>query len=216
MRAFDLAKLDTIVPVLTARQAGLVACRHCGEVWPHGPDRCLRCGSRLFSRYPNSMQRVWAWWFAGLIAYIPANLYPMLYTDVLASESASTIIGGVIELIHYKSYFVAAVVFFASVMIPISKFIAIAWIALTIRRPVSDKAHSLHLVYEVVEFIGRWSMIDVFVVAILSALVHLGAVADIHPGVAAICFAISVIFTMLSALSLDPRLIWDQTGDKNK
>jgi paraquat-inducible protein A len=104
---------------------------------------------------------------------------------------------------------VGVVVLVASVLIPVGKFIAIAYVAWAIRHPREADPHKLHILYEVVEFIGRWSMIDVFVVAILSALVHLGSVADIYPGIAAICFGATVIFTMLSALSLDPRLIWD-------
>lgn len=198
-----------IRPVLTARAAGLLGCRHCGRVWPAGTEHCHRCGATLSSRVPHSLSHVWAWWIAGLIAYIPANLYPMLITSSLAHSGGSTIVGGVIELVHYESYFVAAVVFFASVMIPIAKFCAVAWLALAVRKAGRINGHMLHKTYEVVEFIGRWSMIDVFVVAILSALVHLGSVVDIYPGTAAICFGLSVIFTMLSALSFDPRLIWD-------
>ncbi|MFV0246228.1 MAG: paraquat-inducible protein A [Qingshengfaniella sp.] len=201
-------------PTLTARGARLQGCLHCGEVWPLAQTRCDRCGARLSSRYPQSLQRVWAWWLAGLIVYVPANLYPMLITETLAYSGASTIFGGVVELLHHGSYFVGGVVFFASMVIPISKFVAIAWLAIAIRRRVTGpRAHRLHRVYEIVEFIGRWSMIDVFVVAILAALVHLGTVADIYPGIAAVSFAMSVIFTMLSALCFDPRLIWDNSGD---
>ena len=127
----------------------------------------------------------------------------------LRGTSESTILGGVVELIHYKSYGVAAIVFIASIVVPISKFVAIIWLARRAGRPatVHDAHRRLH-VYEVVEFVGRWSMIDVFVVAILSALVQLGFVASIHPGPAAVSFALSVAFTMLSAQSFDPRLIW--------
>ena len=100
-------------------------------------------------------------------------------------------------------------VFIASIVVPISKFIIITWLALVAGRPATVKdAHRRLVVYEIVEFIGRWSMIDVFVVAILSALVQLGFVASIHPGPAAVSFALSVAFTMLSAQSFDPRLIW--------
>lgn len=201
-------------PALTARAAGLVGCLHCGRVWPAGTPTCGICGSPLSSRYPNSLQNVWAWWLAGLMAYIPANLYPMMITGALSKRTPSTIFGGVVELIHYNDYFVASVVFIASILIPSSKFLAIAFVAISIRRPRRADGHLLHKIYEVVEFIGRWSMIDVFVVAILSALVHLGSVADIYPGIAAVCFGTSVICTMISALSLDPRLIWDAMEDQ--
>ncbi|MEM1161142.1 MAG: paraquat-inducible protein A [Pseudomonadota bacterium] len=174
-----------------------------------GRKTCGLCGSRLSSRQRHSLQRVWAWWWAGVIFYIPANLYPMLKTTLLGHETSSTIVGGVIDLVHHGSYFVAAVVFFASVMIPVGKFVAIAYLAYIIRRGGRIESHSLHQLHVVVEFIGRWSMIDVFVVAMLSALVHLSFVVNIAPGIAAICFALSVVFTMLSALSFDPRVIYD-------
>uniref|UniRef100_UPI0028AA6826 paraquat-inducible protein A n=1 Tax=Paracoccus sp. TaxID=267 RepID=UPI0028AA6826 len=143
---------------------------------------------------------------------IPANLFPMLKAATfggLRGNSESTILGGVVELMHYGNYGVAAIVFLASIVVPVAKFIAISWLALVAGRPATVRAahKRLHL-YEVVEFIGRWSMIDVFIVAILSALVQLGFVASIHPGPAAVSFAVSVAFTMLSAQSFDPRLIW--------
>ncbi|QDY70108.1 paraquat-inducible protein A [Qingshengfaniella alkalisoli] len=202
--------------VLSARHAGLVGCSRCANVSPMGTTHCPTCGSRLFSRYPRSLQLVWAWWLAGLIAYIPANLFPMLITDTITSHDASTIIGGVIELIHYEDYFVAAVVFLASVVIPIAKFVAVAYLAMMVQMRRNDQPHRLHRLYEIVEFIGRWSMIDVFVVAILTSLVQLNVIAQIHPGAAAICFAISVIATMISAMCFDPRLLFDVTeGHKN-
>jgi len=159
------------------------------------------------------LQRVWAWLFAGMVVYIPANVYPMLRTSTLGSTSESTIVGGVLELVEHGSFGVAFIVFFASVVIPISKFIAIAYLAYRVHKGKRGRARHLHL-YEVVEFIGRWSMIDVFVVAILSALVQLNFVATINPGIAAVSFALSVAFTMISANSFDPRLIWDTREGK--
>lgn len=144
-----------------------------------------------------------------MIAYIPANVYPMLLTSTLVERSESTIIGGVIELIHHGSIGIAIIVFVASVMIPIGKFVAIIYLAISVQRRSASNQHERHVAYEVVEFIGRWSMIDVFVVAILSALVQLNTIATINPGIAAVSFALSVIFTMLSAQSFDARLIWD-------
>lgn len=202
----------------TARSAGLVGCLHCGRVAPMRQTRCTRCGARLESRYPHGRQRVWAWWLAGLIVYIPANTYPMMITDTLTATYSSTIIGGAVDLIAHGDALVGGVVLFASVVIPVGKFLAIAWVMLATRRARvtrSGRAHGLHRMYELVEFIGRWSMIDVFVVAILAALVQLGSVAGIFPGLAAICFGASVIFTMLSALSLDPRMIWDATDPQD-
>ena len=195
--------------LITAREAGLIACTRCGQVHAGGAVRCKRCHGPLESRDTQSLQKVWAWLIAGMIAFIPANIYPMLITSTLIDHSESTIIGGAIELVQHHNYGIAAIVFVASIMIPVGKFIAIAYLALSVQRRQILKMHQRHKLYDVVEFIGRWSMIDVFVVAILSALVQLGGVATINPGVAALSFALSVIFTMLSALAFDPRLIWD-------
>lgn len=198
-------------PVLTARGAGLIGCGVCGFVSARGTEDCPRCGEELHSRRPNSLTQVWAWWLAGLIAYIPANIYPMLRTEFLGRETDSTIVGGVIQLVHHGSFAVAGIVFLASVMIPVGKFFVIAYLAISIGRHSQLSGHSRTVLYEIVEFIGRWSMVDVFVVAILAALVNLGFVMAFRPGIASIFFAVSVAFTMISALSLDPRLIWDET-----
>lgn len=208
----DLTRPET-QPVPTARDAGLCGCTRCGRVWPEGTSRCGRCGARLRRVDTLGLQSVWAWWLAGLIFYIPANIYPMLRTSTLTGHQENTILGGVVELVAHHNYAVALIVFVASLVIPVSKFIAIAYLALSVghERRAGGRRH-LHL-YEVVEFIGRWSMIDVFVVAILSALVQLGFAASIHPGPAAASFALSVAFTMLSAQSFDPRLIWRGPSD---
>ncbi|KIT15402.1 paraquat-inducible protein A [Jannaschia aquimarina] len=195
---------------LTARDAGLVGCRTCTRVNEAGAERCVRCGERLASRDPTSMQKVWAWWIAGLLFYIPANIWPMLITSTVGRAEEATIIGGVIDLANLGAYGVAFIVFFASVIIPVGKFIAIAWLALIVRKPHGHKPGPLLHLFEFVEFIGRWSMIDVFVVAILAALVQFDLLATINPGIAAVCFALSVIFTMLSAMSFDSRAIWDR------
>jgi paraquat-inducible protein A len=195
--------------LITARDAGLVACQQCGQVHALQARVCKRCEGRLQSRDVESLQKVWAWLIAGMIAYIPANLYPMLLTSTLVERSESTIIGGVIELFEHGSWGIAAIVFAASVMIPVGKFVAIIYLALSVQKRSQANRHERHKAYEVVEFIGRWSMIDVFVVAILSALVQLDTIATVNPGIAAMSFALSVIFTMLSAQAFDSRMIWD-------
>lgn len=196
--------------IVTAREKGLVACRECSRVWPADRTHCETCGSEIRSRDVQSLQKVWAWWIAGVIAYIPANLYPMLHTRTLLQSSEDTIIAGAIEIARHGSLGVAIIILVASVVIPLSKFFAIAYLALAVRKGARWPARRQHLLYEVVEYIGRWSMIDVFVVAILCSLVQLNVAASITPGVAAMTFALSVIFTMLSAQSFDPRLIWDR------
>ncbi|TMV79286.1 paraquat-inducible membrane protein A, partial [Thioclava sp. BHET1] len=172
-------------------------------------ETCARCGALLTSRTPRSLSRVWAWWLAGLVVYIPANIYPMLITRTLTYSGDNTIVGGALDLWNDGDYIVAAVVLLASVCIPIGKFIAIAYLALTLGTSNGLRRHRQHRLYAVVEFIGRWSMIDVFVVAIVASLVQFGEAATIRPGIAAISFALSVSFTMLSAQSFDSRLIWD-------
>ncbi len=194
----------------TARSAGLIACTRCCRVFAPGTELCSRCGAPLSSRDARALQRVWAWWFAGLIVYVPANIYPMLITRTLVFSSESTIIGGVIELASHGDIFVALVVFTASILIPVGKFLAIGFLALSIEKRRFMDEHAQHRLHAVVEFIGRWSMIDVFVVAIVTSLVRFDAVATINPGIAAISFALSVAFTMLAAQSFDPRTIWDE------
>ncbi len=199
-----------VAPFVTAREAGLVACRRCARVWPEGTAKCGRCGSRLSSRVPHSLAQVWCWWAAGVAAYIPANLYPMLSSRRLFFTDEVTILGSVVELIRAGAYGLAAVILTASLLIPIAKFAAIAALALSVGRRDTLSSKRRHLLYHVVEAIGRWSMIDVFVVAILAALVRLSVLAEIVPGPASFAFALSVIFTMLSARAFDTRLIWDE------
>ena len=195
--------------VRSAKSLGLVACTRCSKVWESGTETCGRCGHHLRSRDTHSLQRVWAWWIVGMMCYIPANLYPMLSTRMLAQTSENTIVGGALELAHHGNVGIAFVVLFASVVIPIGKFGVIAILALSVRQGSRISELRRHQLYEIVEYIGRWSMIDVFVVAILSSLVQLGALAAITPGKASLFFALSVIFTMFSAQSFDSRMIWD-------
>lgn len=202
---------------LTAREAGLVGCRTCGRVWPQGIHACARCGAGLQSRDLKSLQRVWAWLLAGLILYVPANLFPMLRTASLLETTENTILGGVIELVKHGNYGIAAIVFVASIVIPVGKFLAIALLAISLRSKTRllEREAGTRLLH-VVDFIGRWSMIDVFVVAILATLVQLGFVVSIKPGPAAAAFALSVVFTMLSAQSFDSRMIWDRLDEPRK
>jgi paraquat-inducible protein A len=193
---------------LTAEQLGLVGCTECGLASAVGTTICPRCGGRLRPKATASLQAVLAWLVAGMVTYVPANLYPMLETRLLGHTTESTIVSGVLDLASHGSFGVALIVFVASVVIPIGKFIAIGYLLVVVRGQVGARAETRHRLYEVVDFIGRWSMVDVFVVAILASLVQLNFVAVIHPGIAAISFALSVAFTMLAAQAFDPRLIW--------
>jgi len=204
-----MASSGTSQKTVTARDMGIVACRRCTKASPMGVERCPRCNHKLHSRDPMSLQRVWAFWIVGFLCYIPANTYPMLSTRQLFKVEESTIIGGAVDLAHYGSYGIAAIILFASVVIPLAKFWAVAYLAVSVHAGRKFSSHRRQFMYEIVEYIGRWSMIDIFVVAILSALVQLKTLATINPGPAAIFFALSVIFTMLSAQAFDSRLIWD-------
>lgn len=205
----SMVSSGTSKEAVTARELGIVACKRCTKASAMGTERCPRCGHRLHSRDPLSLQRVWAFWIVGFLCYIPANTYPMLRTQTLFQVDESTIIGGAVELAHYGSFGIAAIILFASVVIPLAKFWAIAYLAISVKQPVLVSNHRRQFMYEIVEYIGRWSMVDIFVVAILSALVQLRTLASINPGPAAIFFALSVIFTMLSAQAFDSRMIWD-------
>ena len=196
----------------SADGAGLVGCRRCARVWPKGTKRCDRCGARLAPKSRTSLFWVWLWWGLGIAAYVPANLFPMLETRVLLSKSDDTIVVGAVKLAQHGSVLIAVVILLASVVIPLAKFAAIAFLAHSVQGKAWVGPTGQHRILEVVELIGRWSMIDVFVVAILSSLVQFSLIATVKPGPAALAFALSVIFTMLSAQSFDSRLIWDRDG----
>ncbi|OAN11078.1 paraquat-inducible protein A [Photobacterium jeanii] len=182
--------------------------------------RCVRCGSRLHPYSPqHSLHRAWALLITSVVFYIPANLYPMMYTVSLGKTDGSTIMGGVVLLWKLGSYPIAMVIFLASVVIPLAKMLALAWLLVNAgRNPHSSTRQAIQSlkIYRLTEFIGRWSMIDIFVVAILVALVQLHNLMSIYPGPAALSFAAVVIFTMLSAMSFDPRVFWNQTERQTK
>ncbi|PFG45816.1 paraquat-inducible protein A [Vibrio sp. ES.051] len=192
-----------------------IGCHTCHQLNPIEDKKrqhCIRCESPIHKYNPlDNLQKVWALLFASIIFYIPANLYPMMYTVSLGQSEGSTIMEGVILLWHLGSYPIAMVIFFASVFIPIAKMFALAWLYFSAQRaqylPPEESISRLKL-YRLTEFIGRWSMIDIFVVAILVALVQLQNLMAIYPGPAALSFAAVVIFTMLSAMIFDSRLLW--------
>ncbi len=208
-----MATTDNTLGV-TAQQAGLARCDYCGALHRLPvEDNCRLCGAVVRSRKRNSLQRTWAFLIVGLMAYIPANLYPIMLTKSFSGNTSDTIFSGVISLAQSGSVFVALVVFVASVVIPVAKFVIIAGLALSLHFRWDMSEHTRHVLHTITEFIGRWSMIDVFVVAVLAALIQLGAILTIEPGAGINAFALSVVFTMFSATSLDPRLIWDGAKD---
>ncbi|WP_425356746.1 PqiA/YebS family transporter subunit [Vreelandella populi] len=201
----------------TAQAQQMTGCPTCGLVnrlSPAGRGQCQRCGERLHARLPQSLQRTWALLAASVIMYIPANLYPIMTTTTLGQSTPSTIIGGVIELWQMGDWPVAAVIFVASVVVPVGKLLALAWLCLMVGRSHELKGVTRTRLYRITEFIGRWSMVDVFVVAMLVALIRAGALMSITPGPAALAFGAVVVLTMLAATTFDPRLIWDSPSSR--
>lgn len=195
---------------------GLRSCTCCTAILPADMRECPRCQGRGHARRKNSLQWTLALLLISIMLYFPANILPIMVTDFLGSKFASTILAGVILLWSEGSYPVAMVIFIASIMVPTLKMIAIGWLCWDARQPKKRDRERMHFIYEVVEFVGRWSMIDVFVIAVLSALVRIGGVMNIHPDIGALMFALVVILTMLSAATFDPRLSWDNRDDDMK
>jgi paraquat-inducible protein A len=200
---------------VTAASKHLAACHLCFKLAPTDIHHCPRCGSAMHLRKNDSIQRTLALLVTACLLYIPANLYPIMYTDQLGSTEASTILGGVVLLINLDSVPVAMVIFIFSVMVPSGKLMAMFYLVWTVERHSPLDARQRSIMYRITEFIGKWSMVDVFVVSILVALVHLSGVLVIRPGVAAICFAGVVIVTIIAAASFDSRLIWDSMEERN-
>ena len=196
---------------LTARALGLVACHRCHLLCRQagGPAHCPRCGAPLHSRKPNSIARTWALVLAAAIFYIPANVYPVTITTSLGMVQSDTIMSGVIYFIHSGSWPIALVIFVASIFVPILKLIILSILLISVQRRWQWRPVDRTRLYRLTEAIGRWSMLDVFVVTILVALVHLGALATIEAGPGALFFAAVVVVTMFAAEAFDPRLIWD-------
>ncbi len=197
---------------LTASQAGLRACLTCGQVArvpAPGPVGCPRCSARLNRRKPASLLRTWTFLGAAMVLYIPANLLPIMELESLLDWQSDTILSGVVFLWTSGSWPLAILVFVASIMVPLLKMLALLVLLIAVQHGVSLHRGDLARLYRVIEFIGRWSMLDVYVVAILVTLVQLQFVATVTPGPGALAFGAVVVLTMLATSSFDPRLIWD-------
>jgi paraquat-inducible protein A len=187
-----------------------VGCEVCGLLCDGASERdCPRCGSTLHKRLPDSINRTWALALSALILYFPANLYPVLTYNRFGAGVPSTILGGVAELMGAHEYLLAGIVFAASIAVPCLKLCGLFLMLLTTQRGLASHLHRRTRLYRVVELIGRWSMIDIFVDSILVALVQFNGIVTIEPGAGAVAFAAVVILTMLAAESFDPRLMWD-------
>lgn len=187
----------------------LIRCPICGAVnIDKGKEnRCRRCASAIYQHQRFSTEKSWAFLITAMVAYIPANIYPMLITKQFGSEQGNTLLGGVIMLWEHGSYPIAVIIFVASILIPLLKFLILIYLLISVKYPIGkDKKVNKHKLYYMTELIGPWSMIDVFVVAILAALIHLANI-EIIAGMAATAFALSVFFTLLAAHAFNEHLI---------
>jgi paraquat-inducible protein A len=202
----------------SAAEAGLLSCTTCHQLSrpadASNPGYCPRCGTTLAWRRHNSIQYTWALVIAATILYIPANALPVLATTALGSTEEDTIIGGVIFLYASGSWPLALIVLVASVMIPLGKLVALAYLLIQIQRGRVKNRHDSTRMYRLVEFIGRWSMLDVFVDAFVVALVQLQPLMSVEPGAGVIFFMAVVVLTMLAAQTFDPRLLWDTPNER--
>jgi len=200
---------------LTGTRLGLARCHACGlasRLVPHAPKdsvHCPRCGSALHARKPGALGRTWALLIAAFILYIPANVLPVSTVVYLGHGEPDTILSGVKALFESGDAPVAMLLFFASVAVPLLKLFVLSWLALTVQFRSLWRPKDRTVIYRLVETIGRWSMLDIFVISILVALVQLEALATIHAGPGAIAFCAVVVVTMFAAESFDPRLMWD-------
>jgi len=201
--------------IMRAIDAGILICTECHELNKQEPDVdeqvCSRCGALVHARRPDSLTRTWALLITAALLYIPANMLPIMTVNSLGQGDPSTIMAGVIQLVQHGMYPIAAVVFIASILVPTFKLVVIGLLLFSVQRHQPLSAQQRIVMYRFIEFIGRWSMLDIFVIAILVAVVNFGRLASVEANLGAAAFASVVILTMLAAVTFDPRLIWDNT-----
>ena len=201
---------------LTAAQCGLALCHDCGMLarapaHAHAHEfPCPRCGAAMHLRKPASLSRTWAFLIAAIVMYIPANVLPVMYTNSLFGTENDTILSGVVYLWTSGSWPLAVVVFVASIAVPMLKILALVYLTLSTQMHSPWYAVERTKIYRIVEFVGRWSMLDIYVITMLVALVQFQALATIQAGNAAIAFGAVVVLTMFAAMAFDPRLMWDE------
>jgi paraquat-inducible protein A len=200
---------------ITARQAGFVLCRKCRLLTAQkaliNNRHCPRCGVRLHLRKPESLARTWALLITSLILLFPANLLPIMTVTYLGEKEPNTILQGVQYFIESGTYVIAFLIFFASILVPVFKVAGIMLVLLSIQRKWKGWLRHKTLMFRMIRFIGRWSMLDIFVIVLMVAIVEFGTLNSIHAAPAATYFAGVVVFTMLAANTFDTRLIWEET-----
>jgi len=208
----------------SAIEAGLIGCHSCNLVsrvpamhGHHIAAACPRCGAALHARKPDSLARTWALVIAAAICYVPANMLPIMKVTSLGNTQADTILSGVIYLLVHGMWPLALVVFIASVFVPLAKLLILVYLLISVQRRSQWRPVDRTRLYRLTEAVGRWSMVDIYVVTIMVALVKLGNLATIEAQAGAIFFGAVVVITIVAAMSFDPRLIWDNlesTHDK--
>jgi paraquat-inducible protein A len=198
-----------------AAEAGFIGCRVCGLVCEAGGDdaQCPRCDAEIRSRKPYSLSRTWAFLIAGIIAYVPANVLPVMHTRSLGDSHGgtdNTIMSGLIDFWKNGSQGIAALIFVASIVIPSTKIVALAALLVNAQRRAPSGSAQLVRLYRMLELVGYWSMLDVLVVALVTAVVKFRGLSEAEPRIGILYFGLVVVLTMLATLSFDPRLLWDR------
>jgi len=203
----------------TATERDLINCHTCGMLIPastvHENGRCPRCHGRLHRRKENSVSRTWALIISSMLLLIPANIYPVMTVIRFGQGEPNTILSGVVHLVESGMWPLAMIVFIASIIIPVTKLLILSFLQLSVQKGSSWRLRDRTVLYRFTELVGSWSMVDIFLIALLTALVKLDALSTITPGVGAIFFAGVVVTTIFAARSFDPRLIWDHGGERD-
>ena len=194
----------------------VLACESCGlaqrveELAPGMSAECIRCGSNIATRPRGGADATLALTLAALVLYVPANIYPILTMNLYGNFSDNTIWDGVVSLMDHNEYFVAAIVFLASIVIPLLKLLGLSFLVASVKWGKGRRLRARTQIFKFIDAIGPWAMLDVFLLAVLVALVKLGDLARVIPGPGLVAFTCVVILTMLASQSFDPKLIWNK------
>lgn len=204
---------------IRACDRNIARCHACGKLSklpPRGAKsaaHCPRCDATVSFRKPRSLEYSWAYTLAATVLLVPANWLPILTVISFGQGDPDTIMSGVIKLWESELQAIAAVVFIASIAVPVGKLVIMVILMLVVQLRLSLNRVQCTLLYRFIHLIGRWSMLDLFMISILVTLVHLGNIANVESGPAATAFAAVVVLTLLAANSFDPRLLWDLEHD---
>jgi paraquat-inducible protein A len=205
-----------VTTFVTGRTLGLLVCTHCCATLRainRARALCPRCGAQVHERRPHSVATTAALLLSAALLYVPANLLPVMQMHTLLSDEDDTIMSGVLSLLEQGSWPLALLVFVASIVVPLLKLIAMGWLLLAVIRKAPGNPLQRSKLFRLVEFIGRWSMLDVYAVSLLVALVQIRSLATIRVGLGALAFGAVVVLTMFAAQSFDERLLWDIRSD---